>query len=393
VILPWQVDVPQDNRPVANWLIVLACVAVFVLQMVEVTQQVAGGQATGAHDASYGTLDTWVLDGWSLKGLLGYMWLHGGFIHLLGNMWFLWVFGNAVCANVGNLRYPLVYVTLGVAAGIAFLLVTPGSVVGASGAINGVVGMYLVMFPQNEITCYFFFWLFIPYIRQFAVSGYWLILFWLFWDILGAVRSGDSGVAYFAHLGGFGAGVGLGILFCLKGWCLLDEYDRSLVQIWQDRKKQKDEASFASELSQREFIPKEPPVPEATAEPKPAEPKRLSVPMLDLNDGRTIPETSAGLRCLCGEWITVSNRYAGKVVRCPQCKAPVQIPGDVASDSTDRPRPKPVRAKTKPKAEMIRFACPCGQKIKIPARYGGRRGKCPHCGARLRIPLPTRRSH
>lgn len=132
---------------------------------------------------------------------------------------------------------------------------------------------------------------------------------------------------------------------------------------------------------------------EATAEPKPAEPERLSVPMLDLNDGRTIPETSAGLRCLCGEWITVSKRYAGKVVRCPRCKASVQIPGDVASDSTDRPRPKTVRAKTKPEAEMIRFACPCGQKIRIPARYGGRRGKCPHCGARLRIPLSTRRSH
>ena len=88
--------------------------------------------------------------------------------------------------------------------------------------------MYLVMFPRNEITCYWgFCWVFW---RQFSVSSYWMILFWLFWDILGALKWGSSNVGHFAHLGGFAAGVGLGVLFCKKGWCLLDEYECSGVR-------------------------------------------------------------------------------------------------------------------------------------------------------------------
>ena len=136
------------------------------------------------------------------------MWLHGGLLHLLGNLLFLWVFGNAVCAKIGNLRYLLLYVLLGVTAGIAHLLISRGAVIGASGAINGVVGMYLVLFYENEITCLFAFWLIVLYVRVFAVSSIWMILLWLLWDVVGALLPGGSNVAYFAHLGGFAAASG-----------------------------------------------------------------------------------------------------------------------------------------------------------------------------------------
>lgn len=370
MIIPWQVDVPQDKWPVANWLIVAACFVVAFVQIKDL-----------AENEPANITEMLALHGWGLKGLLGYMWLHGGFLHLLGNMWFLWIFGNAVCANIGNLRYPLVYVTLGVAAGMTHLIASPHPAIGASGAINGIVGMYLVMFPQNEITCYF--WFFLVYVRQFEVSSYWMILFWLFWDILGALKWGSSGVAHFAHLGGFAAGVGMGVLFCKKGWCLLDEYDRSLVQIWQDRRKPKEDESFDSTniqpggsiegLKSRGEIPI---------------PQRPSVPMLDLANGTPVPAAPAGPTCACGERIAVSRQYAGKVVQCPRCGSPVQIPPAAPPSSAVRPRPgTPTGAALMPQRQTIRFACSCGKKIKVPARHAGRFGKCPRCGARLRIPF------
>ena len=82
---------------------------------------------------------------------------------------------------------------------------TGGNAIGASGAINGIVGMYLVFFPINEITCYFVFLLLPRLIKEFSLSSIWMILFWLAFDIWGAMRGGGQ-VAYFAHLGGFAGG-------------------------------------------------------------------------------------------------------------------------------------------------------------------------------------------
>jgi hypothetical protein len=230
--------------------------------------------------------------------------------------------------------------------------------------------MYLVMFPKNEITCYL--WIFLIYVRRFTVRGFWLILFWLFWDILGTLKWGSSGVAHFAHLGGFAAGVGLGVLYCKKGWCLLDEYDESLVQMWQNRKKAKPAKSFdPAPVSPGRSVAEMQPQPEVPADPLP------SIPMLDLASGKPVPAAPPAPSCTCGRKIVVSSQYAGKVVRCPHCRAPVQIP------------PVPPRREAPP-PPSIRFVCPCGQKIKVPARYAGRTGKCPQCGARLRIPSGRR---
>ena len=179
----------------------------------------------------WGKVRPYILNGFELKGLFGHMWLHGGVLHLAGNMLFLWIFGNAVCANIGNLRYIPAYIGLGIVAGISQLVFMGGSSLGASGAINGIVGMFLVFFPQNEITCYFIYVLLLsPYIREFSVSSVWIILLWLAFDILGVVLGG-GGVAYFAHLGGFAGGVILAILMLKFKMVTMERYEKSLLQV------------------------------------------------------------------------------------------------------------------------------------------------------------------
>ncbi len=139
----------------------------------------------------------------------------------------LWVFGNAVCAKVGNSFYPLVYLLMGLAAAAAHMKFSDAPAIGASGAINGIVGMFVVFYPLNYVKCFFGIF-FRPGI--FTVSSIWIILLWLAFDILGAMP-GSGGIAYYAHLGGFFAGAGLA-LACLKmGWVKMDRYERSLLQV------------------------------------------------------------------------------------------------------------------------------------------------------------------
>jgi len=333
-----------------------------------------------------------MLDGWGLKGLLGYMWLHAGGFHLLGNMWFLWIFGNAVCAKVGNGRYLLLYILFGFAGGVAHLLMSDGSAIGASGAMNGVVGMYLVLFYENSITCYIFFW-FLVYIRLhgFAVSSCWMILFWLFWDMVGAF-SGDSGTAHFAHLGGFGAGFGVAILMCKHGWVTMERYEKSLLQMWEERKARK--AKAGANLS-GDRLGVSVAVAEAAAEMEPQaapavteNPKPLAI--LSLEDGlprqANAGDALVGVACACGKKLKVPRRYAGKAVRCPRCKGRVVVPSDAKQRRVDRTKAKPVTTGRDNADSCIRFVCTCGKRIKVPGRYAGRSGRCPQCGCRLRIP-------
>jgi membrane associated rhomboid family serine protease len=138
------------------------------------------------------------------------MFLHAGWLHLGGNMLFLWVFGNNVEDRLGRIRYLLFYLASGVAATLGQLAVDPNSVVpnlGASGAIAGVLGAYLVMFPRRRVlTLVFFFiitWVYVPAV---VVLAAWFVL-QLFSGIGGLARHATGGgVAYFAHIGGFAFG-------------------------------------------------------------------------------------------------------------------------------------------------------------------------------------------
>jgi membrane associated rhomboid family serine protease len=133
------------------------------------------------------------------------MFLHGGWLHLIGNMLFLFVFGNNVEDRMGRLRYLLFYLGVGYLATYAFALVYADSsqaLVGASGAIAGVLGAYLYLYPRAKVTSLVPFLFFIPLrFPAWLVLGFWFVLQWLY--LQGAGLAGDAGVAYFAHVAGF----------------------------------------------------------------------------------------------------------------------------------------------------------------------------------------------
>ncbi len=140
--------------------------------------------------------------------------MHGGLMHLLGNMLYLWIFGDNVEEVLGHVRYLLVYLACGFCASMAHILVAPNSLIpslGASGAISGVMGMYLVWFPYNRVRVLFL--RMITEMPAIAVIGLW-ILMQVFLGLGDLGHLGESGgVAYMAHVGGAVAGLGFGFMF------------------------------------------------------------------------------------------------------------------------------------------------------------------------------------
>jgi membrane associated rhomboid family serine protease len=133
------------------------------------------------------------------------MFLHGSWGHLIGNLWFLWVFGNNIEDSMGHLRFVAFYLLTGLAAAGAQIVMAPGSpvpMVGASGAISGIMGAYLVLYPGIKIDTWIGFW--IIQVPAWMMLGYWMLL--QLTGVLGPAAVG-GGVAYGAHLGGFLAGL------------------------------------------------------------------------------------------------------------------------------------------------------------------------------------------
>jgi hypothetical protein len=277
---------------------------------------------------------------------------------------------------------------MGVTAGVAHLLFSDGPAVGASGAINGIVGMYLILFFENEIDMFFLFWFIFLYVRRFAVSSVWMILFWLSWDIFGAfVLSGDSNVGYFAHLGGFAAGFGIMLSMCRFGWITMESYERSLLDWWHDRAARKDrrdpvEAAYA-QLGLTASGPDNEAAPEQSAPAANAASDEVS----PQDAPAASPSEPIRATCSCGTSLSVSWQYAGMVVRCTHCGHRVKIP-DAATPDISASRQAPGRGASLTDDGRIRFACACGRRLKVPARFAGRHGTCPQCGSRLKVPSP-----
>ena len=147
--------------------------------------------------------------------LLTSMFMHGGWLHLGGNMLFLWIFGDNVEHRIGHIPYAVFYVIAGVIASFAQILSNADSLIptlGASGAISGVLGAYLVMFPANRVTVIFL--RFPMQVPAIVAIGLWAVF--QFISGVGSIAVTDEtagGVAYLAHIGGFVAGVVAGFLF------------------------------------------------------------------------------------------------------------------------------------------------------------------------------------
>ncbi len=217
LLVPYHVDVPMHRLPWMNWVLIGITVLFFPFCI-----NLEGFTPLG---------ETLKLGGTSWVGMVGHVLVHANLLHLLGNMLFLWVFGNAVCAKVGNLAYPLIYLGLGFLAGMTAYLIDPRPAVGASGAINGIVGMFVVWYLLNELSCWYCYWFFgVANAGQFSVSSFWMVLLWLAFDIWGALK-GEGAIGYVAHLAGFAVGFLAAILLLVLGWVQMERGERSLLQI------------------------------------------------------------------------------------------------------------------------------------------------------------------
>lgn len=144
------------------------------------------------------------------------MFLHGGWLHIIGNLWFLWVFGNNVEDAMGHARFVAFYLACGLAAAAAQMLSQPASqipMVGASGAIGGVMGAYALLYPHNRIDTLIILGF---YVRTIAVPAYLMLGYWFLLQVVGGLPTlgGEgAGVAFWAHVGGFVAGAALVLVF------------------------------------------------------------------------------------------------------------------------------------------------------------------------------------
>ncbi len=135
------------------------------------------------------------------------MFIHGGFLHIAGNMLYLWIFGNNIEDQVGHLRFIVFYLLCGVAAAYSFAFSDPSSVmpmIGASGAISGVLGAYILLFPRAQVYTIIFLGIFVQIVKlpALVVIGFWAFIQFLN-GVFGSVTLQRQGIAWFAHIGGF----------------------------------------------------------------------------------------------------------------------------------------------------------------------------------------------
>ena len=164
----------------------------------------------------YGTIPNQILEGKVLFTIFTSMFLHAGILHLLGNMWFLWLFGDNIEYYLGKIKFLFFYLAVGIFAGLFHVFGTSSDqasipAIGASGAIYGVLGAYLILYPKNRIRAFTVFF-FHPIL--FWVPAYFYVGVWFFYQLayIGQLTS----IAYLAHIGGFIAGVILILLLRRK---------------------------------------------------------------------------------------------------------------------------------------------------------------------------------
>ena len=214
-MIPIYDDNPALGKPILVVGIIVLCVIIWFWQ------SGLGYQVNNQMIISYGLTPAAFLGKMEQAGplisiftLFTSMFMHGGFMHLAGNMLYLWIFGDNIEGALGHIRFIIFYLLCGIVAAFAQIFSAPEStipMIGASGAVSGVLGAYLIFYPRARIRTFVFLGIFITFLRLPAVL---LLGVWFLGLIISASISnpGSPGVAWFAHLGGFFAGMILGPL-------------------------------------------------------------------------------------------------------------------------------------------------------------------------------------
>ncbi|HEC34769.1 MAG TPA: rhomboid family intramembrane serine protease [Chloroflexi bacterium] len=214
-MIPISDELPSRRVPVVTWGLIAANILVFLYELLL-------GPLVDQLYAAWGAVPAYITDPLHYPlapvTLFTSMFIHGGWSHLIGNMLYLWIFGDNVEDVLGRVRYALFYLAAGVAAGLAQVVIAPSSTIpgiGASGAIAGVLAVYLVLFPTAPVRVLVpgFYFMRIARVPSLIVLGFWFII-QLFNGFLslGTMAVATGGVAWFAHIGGFVAGLAVGFL-------------------------------------------------------------------------------------------------------------------------------------------------------------------------------------
>jgi membrane associated rhomboid family serine protease len=212
-MIPLRDDQPTERFPIITILLIALNAYVFIGWQLRI------GLQHSVNEAGFLPIEltSHTPGGWT--HVFTSMFMHGGWMHLIGNMWFLWIFGNNIEDNCGSIRFLMFYLLCGVAATLAFTALDPRSsipLVGASGAISGVLGAYLLHHPHARVLTL------VPlgfFTRLMEIPAWVFLLVWIGFQVVSQLLAASahgvesSGVAYAAHIGGFIAGMGLIVFF------------------------------------------------------------------------------------------------------------------------------------------------------------------------------------
>lgn len=210
-MFPIRDTIPSKNYPVVNNTIIGINVIIFLIEMSQGTNLDRFVYIYGLVPVRYSMpqISSYFTTGQQLLSWLSFMFLHGGFWHLLGNMWFLYIFGDNVEDRLGPFRYLVFYLLCGITSGLSHFLLNLHSnmpTIGASGAIAGVMGAYLILHPHSKILTLIPI-IFIPWFIE--IPAFFFLGFWFVLQFLSAAgsRGNISGIAWWAHIGGFVFGI------------------------------------------------------------------------------------------------------------------------------------------------------------------------------------------
>ncbi len=219
---------PRSSRPYVNYVLIAINFVVFIWEVIA-TGFFTNEQAANRMFLDYGFVPARFLEMGlrieSFWSILSSIFMHGGIMHLLGNMLFLWIFGDNIEDRFGHRKYLVIYLFWGFVASMAHLAWAMGvggnqlliPAVGASGSISGVLGAYLLMFPRAKVVTLIFFF----FITTTRIPAYAYLLMWIVFQVFSASFNVGGGVAYLAHIGGFVVGAVFGLGYRALGKMLL----------------------------------------------------------------------------------------------------------------------------------------------------------------------------
>ena len=221
-MIPLKDDNPTSSKPVVTYFLISICVVVFLIELGSASYR------TGVFFYSYGLIPSVLLGKLQLSQnmyvipayltIITSMFVHGGFMHLIGNMLYMWIFADNIEDDLGKVKFLFFYLLCGVGAALAQVFTDIDSqipMVGASGAIGGILGAYLINYPKAKVLVLIPFGFFSQIIK---IKALYVLIFWFVLQFINSLSSNTQGggVAYMAHIGGFISGIILILFFNKK---------------------------------------------------------------------------------------------------------------------------------------------------------------------------------